>query len=273
VTDRSNRPPAADAGGGRSGSPTSGRRSSNPGSHGPGGSPRAGRRSTQRPAPPEPSFLERRRGVLLGGLAVVVVAVVGVVLFFGSTQRAYACTQLSLPAPAATAAPDSSTAPLGQGQDDMGRRHLESGARARYTYCPPASGPHYNAPDGPIPARYYGKDDAAVPQGWIHNLEHGGLAVLYSCTVGSCDKATEDTLRGLVTTFPPSPVCALPAGTEAPVVARFDDMDTPFAALVWGRILLLDTLDTDQILAFYQEFGERTNPEPQCAAPSPSPAG
>lgn len=271
MTDRSNRPPAPDADAGQSGSPTSERSTSGSGSRGPSGARRAGRRATQRPAAPEPSFLERRRGLLLGGLAVVVVALVGAFLFFGSTQKAYACTQLSDPAPAATAAPDSSTAPLGQGQDDMGRRHLESGASARFTYCPPASGPHYNAPDGPIPARYYGKDDAALPQGWIHNLEHGGLAVLYSCTVGTCDKATEETLRQLVTTFPPSPVCALPPGTEAPVVARFDDMDTPFAALVWGRILLLDTLDTEKILAFYGQYGERTNPEPQCAAPSPSP--
>lgn len=271
MTDSSTRPPAPGADAGRSGSKTSGRPSSGSGSHGPSGAPRAGRRATQRPASPEPSFLERRRGLLLGGLAVVVVAVVGVFLFFGSTQKAYACTQMSAPAPAATPAPDSATAPLGQVQDDLGRGHIEAGRSARYTYCPPASGPHYDPPDGPIPARYYGKDDAAVPQGWIHNLEHGGLAVLYSCTVGTCDKATEETLRQLVATFPPSPVCALPAGGEAPVVARFDEMEAPFAALLWGRILLLDTLDTEKILAFYEQYGERTNPEPQCAPPSPSP--
>jgi hypothetical protein len=273
VTDRSNRPPAPDPDAGPSGSPTSGRSTNGSESHGPSGARRAGRRATQRPPAPEPSLLERRRGLLLGGLAVVVVALVGVFLFFGSTQKAYACTQLTTPAPAATPAPDSSTAPLGQAQDDMGRRHVDAGASVRYTYCPPASGSHYNAPEGPIPARYYGKDDAAVPQGWIHNLEHGGIVILYSCTVGTCDTATEDTLRQLVATFPPSPVCAIPPGGDspAPVVARFDEMATPFAALVWGRLLLLDTLDTAKILAFYQAYGERTNPEPQCAAPSPSP--
>ncbi len=243
------------------------------GSSGPSGRRRAGRRETARPAPPERSFLERRRGLLLGGLAAVVVALVGAFLFLGVTAQTYACTQLSEPAPSGTPAPGSSTAPLGQLQDDMGTRHIELGASARYTYCPPASGPHYNASGrGPIPARYYGKDDTVVPQGWIHNLEHGGIVILYRCTDGTCDAATEQQLKQLVTTFPPSPVCGLAPGTEAPVVARFDQMNTPFAAVVWGRLLLLDTLDTAKILEFYDTYGERTNPEPQCAAPSPSPS-
>ncbi len=47
---------------------------------------------------------------------------------------------------------------------------------------------------------------------------------------------------------------------------------TPYAAMVWARVLPLDTLDSAQILAFWQQWGERTNPEAQCAAPSASPA-
>ena len=30
---------------------------------------------------------------------------------------------------------------------------------------------------------------AAVPNGWVHNLEHGGLVLLYSCDKGACDDA------------------------------------------------------------------------------------
>jgi hypothetical protein len=33
---------------------------------------------------------------------------------------------------------------------------------------------------------------------------------------------------------------------------------------------MLDSADTDQILAFFASEGERSNPEKQCAAPSPS---
>jgi hypothetical protein len=49
-------------------------------------------------------------------------------------------------------------------------------------------------------------------------------------------------------------------------------MSTPFQAILWGRVLPLDTLDQAKILAFYQQWGEKTNPEKQCAAPTSSPA-
>jgi hypothetical protein len=54
------------------------------------------------------------------------------------------------------------------------------------------------------------------------------------------------------------------------VIARFDQMSTPFQAIVWGRVLPLDTFDQAKILAYWQQWGERTNPEQQCAAPVPS---
>ena len=51
--------------------------------------------------------------------------------------------------------------------------------------------------------------------------------------------------------------------------ARFDDMATPYAALVWGRVMPLEKLDTEAILQFDQTYGERTNPEQFCS-PAPS---
>ena len=62
----------------------------------------------------------------------------------------------------------------------------------------------------------------------------------------------------------------MPKGIVGPVVARFDQMSTPFQAIVWGRVLPLETFDQAQVLAFYQQWGDKTNPEPQCTAPSPS---
>ena len=46
-------------------------------------------------------------------------------------------------------------------------------------------------------------------------------------------------------------------------------MATDYSAIVWGRVLPLDTFDPAAILDFYEVWGERTNPEPQCA-PTPS---
>ncbi len=57
-----------------------------------------------------------------------------------------------------------------------------------------------------------------------------------------------------------------------PIIARFDQMAWPYAALVWGLVLPLQSLDTDQINAFFAQQGERTNPEPLCARPTPTPA-
>jgi len=274
VTDRSRKPAGSPAGhdraGGEPGHPTDNR--GRPTAALGGGSRRAGRREAARPTLRHERSLLERRGLLLGGAGLAALVLVGAYLFFGATQPTYACDSLLTPAPSATPGSGGSPAPLGQVQEDQGRRHIDAGASARYASCPPASGPHYGDPDGPIPNRFYGKDDTAVPQGWVHNLEHGGFVVLYRCPDGTCDDTTQQQLRQLVADFPPSPVCNLPPGTTAPVVARFDEMSTPFAALVWGRVLLLDTLDTAKILDFYRTEGERTNPEPQCAPPSPSPA-
>ncbi len=128
----------------------------------------------------------------------------------------------------------------------------------------------------------YGPDDASLPNGWIHNLEHGGLVLLYSCDKGACEADGIQALRDAAAGFPDSAVCGLPAGVVGPVAARFEQMPTKYAALVWNRALYLDTLDTAQIYDFYTRYGERVTdgrfvapPEPQCAVPSaaPSPAG
>jgi hypothetical protein len=206
--------------------------------------------------------------------AVLLSAAVFVVI--GATSRAYGCTTLSTPAPAESAGP-SQTPLLGQSQPDMGRNHLNPGQFQTYTYCPPASGFHVNAAGlGPIQPRFYGPDDATEPQGWIHNLEHGGLVLLYSCAGGCPDDATLQKLSDFVSpaTFPTSPVCKVPAGVVGPTVARFDDMKTRFAAVLWDRVLLIDTFDTAQIFTFFQQFGDTTEPEKpvQCSQVSPSPS-
>jgi len=238
-------------------------------------SSRAGGTSRPRRSLYQPSFYERHRTALLGGVVAVVVLVVGAFLFFRVTASAYACTTQTEPAPVGTPLPNGSPAPLGQAQPDMGNLHIAVGSNQRYSYCPPASGPHYNnsGVDGPIPAKYYGPDDGTKPEGWIHNLEHGGVVILYNCSMGACTDATATTLQTLAANFPNSPICGIKAGgITAPVIARFDSMATPFAALVWDRVLLLNTLDTAKILEFYKTEGEQTDPEPQCARPTASPS-
>jgi hypothetical protein len=81
-------------------------------------------------------------------------------------------------------------------------------------------------------------------------------------------------LQAMFDAVGPSPVCGFPPGGQSPgpVVARFTDMAWPFAALVWDRVLPLETLDQQAILDFYAVWGEKTNPEQLCAPPSAAPS-
>jgi hypothetical protein len=212
---------------------------------------------------------------------VVVAALAGVVLisafvFASASSPAYACTLQWTPDPTPSPAAGESRGP-GYVQPDMGANHVPTGQKVTYTYCPPASGAHYNATGvGPIAPRLYGPGDRALPEGWIHNLEHGAMVILYRGRDGDpgITQPGQDALRALFDEFPPSPICGIQPGTsQGPVIARFDDMATPYAALLWDLVLPLTELDTVQILEFWRVSGERTNPEAQCqqqVSPAPS---
>ena len=46
-------------------------------------------------------------------------------------------------------------------------------------------------------------------------------------------------------------------GERKLVATPYQDLATPFAAVAWGRIYELDTLDEAQILAFYDRYLDR----------------
>ena len=100
-----------------------------------------------------------------------------------------------------------------------------------------------------------------MPNGWVHNLEHGGLVLLYSCDKGACDDASLQQLQAFYDGFPASPVCRPAPGTIGPVVAPFEQMPTKFAALVWDRVLYMDELDVAQIYDFFTRYAERVDSE------------
>ncbi len=233
---------------------------------------RVGRRERSRPVAGA-TFLERYRTAIIGVAVVAVIAVAGIGVFAASTQPVYACSTEWVPDPTPTPAASAPPQP-GYAQPDMGQGHVSNGTTLTYTYCPPASGRHYNGTQtGPISARVYAPEDVVTPQGWIHNLEHGALIVLYRGDGEGATEAGQAAMRDFFESYPPSPVCGFQPGTSVgPVFARFDEMATPFAAMVWGRVLPLQTLDTEAILELDRTYGERTNPESFCARPTPTPA-
>ena len=223
---------------------------------------------------PGATFLERNRARLLWGLAAVALVAIASMAFLNATSPAYACSTEWEPAVTPEPAP-SATPRLGYVQNDMGREHISLGAFVRYALCPPASGKHYNAQaEGPVPAGVYGPDDQATPQGWIHNLEHGGLVVLYRCASGDsgCSDVGSGGAEGALRDDARTARSATCRPAQTAVIARFDQMKWPYAALLWGQVLPMDAFDAQLIRDFFAQQGERSNPEPLCAKPTATPA-
>jgi hypothetical protein len=228
---------------------------------------RAGRRERVRAAPPRP-FLERYRSLLIGVAAVVIVAVAVGYVFTRSTAATYTCTQQFNPSPTPPVEPGSSTR-LGFLESEMGQGHTV-GLPQNYLFCPPASGSHHGANPGvtgPIPARVYRPDDRVGPTNWIHNLEHGGLVVLYRSDSPGASAAGQQAFRDYFSAFPESGLCKVPPGQLSPVIARFDEMPHPYAALVWGRIFYLDTWDPELVNRFYLTEAERVDADGTLVSP------
>ena len=232
----------------------------------PTGTPRAGRRAASRYHQPEPTLLQRLRTPALVLIVIAAVALIALFAVTAATSSAYACSTIGTPIPTVEGE-------LGQVQPDQGNQHVSPGDKVTYLICPPASGKHINATGlGPIQPKVYGPDDRVLPQGWIHNLEHGGLLLLYRCEGGNaCTDDGQRALRAFFAQFPNSPLCNIPAGSLSPVVARFEEMKWPYAALLWGQVLPLETLDSAALDAFFLQQGERSNPEKLCTPPSPTP--
>lgn len=219
--------------------------------------------------------------MIAGGIAVVVL--LGAVVFGQSATPTYACSNMFDPTPAPTwiaptVEPGTTNAPATQPpagfiQPDMGHNHVDPGTRVTYTWCPPASGKHYNVNNlGPIRARLYGPDEVTIPQGWVHNMEHGALVLLYKCPGPACDANGQAALAGLIAKWPKSPICNFGPSNLSPLMTRFDNMPWPYAAVVWDAVLPMQTLDETALFKFFADRDERYNiQEPQCAAPTSTP--
>jgi Protein of unknown function (DUF3105) len=125
---------------------------------------------------------------------------------------------------------------------DEGRTHVAEGSPIRYVNQPPVSGPHY-----PSPKPWGVYTEPIVPGYYVHNLEHGGIAVLYDCPTGCPDIVTQ--LNNAFTTFPRdkfgevklvvTPYSGLPNGANV-------------AALAWDiQKFYQGDFSVDKLLAFY----------------------
>ncbi len=156
--------------------------------------------------------------------------------------------------------------PLGFGTEILGRNHIvNKNQTINYGFCPPTSGDHYNIQGvGPMKAAVFPRDAPQPPGGWVHNLEHGWVVVTYRCT-GPNDCPSDAEMAQMQAFFDQAPTpdssqaCAI---DKEVLVARFDSMTTRFAYLAWGRALLTDEFDTNNALAFANQWMDHgTEPE------------
>jgi hypothetical protein len=101
-----------------------------------------------------------------------------------------------------------------------------------YPDPPPAGGPHNGCWSA------WGVHEAPVAdENWVHNLEHGGVVLLYNCSAGCADAI--ESLGAFVEKH------------DMTLLTEYPDMKTRFAVVAWGYRLQSDTLDLDALQAFY----------------------
>lgn len=214
-------------------------------------------RSRNQPLPEQAT----RRGLpvrllLLGGGVLAGVLFVGAAFLSDGTAPAnYACGEV-LPAPSGSVGAEGITT------ESLGADHVAVGTRITYGFCPPTSGDHFAAQGrGPIRPGFYGPDSAAEPGGWVHNLEHGYGVVLYRGDA-NVPQETLAALRQFAGSAPQTQGALACGYATKTVVARFDEMSTPFAVLAWDRLLPLPAWDEAAARAFLERSMEVTAPEP-----------
>jgi hypothetical protein len=115
---------------------------------------------------------------------------------------------------------------------------------------PPTGGNH-----SPCWGKWGVQDKPLRPEYLVHNLEHGGIALLYNCPDGC-----EDELKWLT---------AFTLRNELTILTQYPALRTRFGLSAWQARATSDCLDTDFVQSFYAQRVDRA-PE-QFGRPPPEP--
>jgi hypothetical protein len=137
--------------------------------------------------------------------------------------------------------------------------HIVSG-QAHYLTDPPTSGPHYNL-RGQAPLTWGFYAQPYPPEDWLHNLEHGGVVILYQCPQPDRKEGGARLIdKPLSCPDTQSPVQDFMS--SAPKDALFKEVKivaTPytvpghrFALVAWGWRLFMDNWESAKAENFYE---------------------
>ena len=183
---------------------------------------------------------DRRNLFIIGGIlgtAAVAILIVALAL----NHAAQVSTQNRLPFQTVSGT-------VGQAVADEGRNHVDPSTTPTYKFYPPASGPHFSA-QGIAPVPWQTIDTLQEGQ-YIHNLEHGGIAILYDCPSGADCTTLKNALENYVRNLAP----VEPTYHEIKVVLTpySRGMQKKVALVAWDYIEFLDSYDQAEITRFYE---------------------
>jgi Protein of unknown function (DUF3105) len=141
---------------------------------------------------------------------------------------------------------------------DEGRNHVDPSTTPTYKSYPPASGPHYSAQGiAPVPWQTIATPSSPLVEGqYIHNLEHGGTAILYNCPSGSDCTTLVNQLQNYVQNLAPAELQFNEVKLVMTPYSR--GMGTHKVALVaWDYIEFLDSYDQAEITRFYENHADK----------------
>jgi hypothetical protein len=192
---------------------------------------------------------DRRNLLIIGGiLGTAAVAILVVALALQQAAKVALANRIQFQ-------PVSGT--IGTPVPDEGRNHVDPSTTPTYKFYPPASGPHYSAQGiAPVPWKTIGTSSNPLVEGqYIHNLEHGGIAILYNCATGPDCTTLQNSLANYVTNL--APVEPTFGEVKMVITPYSQGMQKKVALVAWDYIEFLDSYDQNAITQFYENHVDK----------------
>ncbi|MFN2465912.1 MAG: DUF3105 domain-containing protein [Candidatus Dormibacteria bacterium] len=183
---------------------------------------------------------ERRRTyIIIAVFAVLIIGGAGILYFFTANPFNIGVTQATgkaLGGPSAV--------------PDEGNKHVTRPARVTYKHQPPSSGNHYNEGMPTAPRPWGPNQTELLPEEFVHNLEHGGIALVYKCSGSQCDDYYAQS-QALFAAVPKEPKFNEVKFLSTP----YASMTPRFALLAWDHEQDFSGFpSTSDVTAFYNQF-------------------
>lgn len=129
-----------------------------------------------------------------------------------------------------------------------GRKHVPEGTKPTYTSNPPTSGDHYGKTE-----EWGIYDRELVAERLVHNLEHGGIVILYKCPSAPNPPITEAVACEKLIKQLKEVTNRLIRSDRKVVLAPDKVIDAKIALSAWGWYDTMNEMDEDRIWRFFKD--------------------